>query len=248
MATEEITSQASPKTARSTRGSGRRRANTLFGILTRKERWGLSARGWFVLIFVGLLGAVVFITRIYSFLAETDRVDTQVLVVEGWIHEGGIRTTIEEYKTRRYSNVFTTGGVQIGSGENAIAPMAADVMADWLNYRGIPKDVLQPVPSSRIGRDRTYHSATALKGWFNDHHMQVRSLNVVTEAAHARRTRFLYRKAFGDSVAIGIIAASNPDYDPKRWWGSSDGFRDVFSETVAYLYARLLFSPNEGDR
>ena len=73
--------------------------------------------------------------------------------------------------------------------------------------------------------------------------MDVGSINVVTESVHARRTRLLFQEAFGGEVKVGIIAARNPDYDPEHWWSSSDGFREVSGETIAYLYARLFFRP-----
>jgi hypothetical protein len=66
----------------------------------------------------------------------------------------------------------------------------------------------------------------------------------LTEDAHARRTRLLYQKAFGKKVAVGIIAVSNPDYNPTQWWRYSDGVREVIGESIAYIYARFFFYPS----
>jgi uncharacterized SAM-binding protein YcdF (DUF218 family) len=55
----------------------------------------------------------------------------------------------------------------------------------------------------------------ALRDWFDEHDVAVHSLNVVTEDTHARRTRFLFEKALGKNVAVGIIAVPNPDYDAR---------------------------------
>jgi DUF218 domain len=203
----------------------------------------MSARGWLLLFLAGAVISGSLILNIYPFLAETDRVNADVLVVEGWVHEFGVRLAVDEFKTGRYRHVFTTGGPQTGAANLRSDPTAADVIADWLHYRGIPNASLQPVPSYVIGRDRTYYSALALRDWCRTHRFPLRSINVVTETVHARRTRFLYQEAFGDRVEIGILAASNPDYDPKRWWRYSDGVRDVISETVAYVYARFFFHP-----
>ena len=90
--------------------------------------------------------------------------------------------------------------------------------ADLLKSAGVPPDVVQMVPSRAMDRDRTYGSAVALRDWFRSHNMAVHSVNVVTENAHARRTRFLFEKALGKDVAVGIIAVANPDYDEGRWW------------------------------
>jgi hypothetical protein len=61
--------------------------------------------------------------------------------------------------------------------------------------------------------------------------------------AHARRTRLLFQKAFGDEAGVGIIAISSPDYDGAHWWLYSEGVRDVVGETLAYLYAQVFFHP-----
>lgn len=74
--------------------------------------------------------------------------------------------------------------------------------------------------------------------------MTVGSLNVVTENTHARRTRFLFQEAFGKNVKVGIIAVPNPDYDASYWWRYSEGVREVISEAIAYVYARLFFHPS----
>lgn len=98
-------------------------------------------------------------------------------------------------------------------------------------------------PSHVSGRERTYSSAIALRDWFLEHGMAVRSINVLTEDCHARRTQLLYERAFGKNVKIGIINVANPDYDPKYWWRYSDGVREVIGESIAYAYARFFFHP-----
>ena len=95
-----------------------------------------------------------------------------------------------------------------------------------------------------IARERTYSSAVALRDWVRDHNLPIHSFNVITEDSHARRTQLLYKEAFGKNVTIGIIAVSNPDYDPKDWWRYSDGIREVIGESIAYTYARFFFYPS----
>jgi len=72
-------------------------------------------------------------------------------------------------------------------------------------------------------------------------------LNLVTLGPHARRSWLLYQEAFGDDVKIGVIPLENRSYDPSRWWCSSEGFRDVISEAIAWFYARFLFHPAKND-
>ena len=54
-------------------------------LITRRERWGLSLYGWFtVLLCLAAASTFVFI-RIYPFLAVTEAVSGEILVVEGWV-------------------------------------------------------------------------------------------------------------------------------------------------------------------
>src|SRR5207245_8975449 len=106
-------------------------------------------------------------------------------------------------------------------------------------------EFVQMIPSQVIGRDRTYSSAIALRRWLRDHNMALRSINVVTEDAHARRTRLLFQKALGNDVRVGIISIPNPDYDAKHWWRYSEGVREVIGEGIAYTYAKVFSYQSE---
>jgi hypothetical protein len=198
------------------------------------------------LVLIGFSTAVLILLNVQSFLAETYRVNSNILVVEGWIHEYAIRGAAEEFKRGSYERVFTTGGPVVGIGGYINDfQTSASVGADLLKNSGVPPEVVQMVPSRVMDRDRTYGSAVALREWFRSHNMTMQSVNVVTENAHARRTRLLFEKALGKNVAVGIIAVSNPDYDKGRWWWYSEGVKDVGSEALAYVYARLFFHPSE---
>lgn len=216
----------------------------LWGFLVRKERWGLSWRGRLILVLLGFLTAALLLLTAEPFLAETHRVNSDTLVVEGWIHEYAIRRAVEEVRTGSYQRVLSTGGPVVGNGGYINDyQTSASVGADELKKRGVPSQMVQMVPSRVMNRDRTYASAVALREWFREHDMTVSSLNVLTEDTHARRTHLLFEKALGKNVTVGIIAVPNPDYNARRWWTYSEGVKDVVSEGIAYLYARLFFIP-----
>ena len=96
--------------------SGDHLSQKLWGILKRKERWGLSWRGWLLVTSAGLVAAYFAFLNIHPFLAVTHRVNTNVLVVEGWIPRYAIRGGAEEFKTGSYQRIFTTGGPEEGNG------------------------------------------------------------------------------------------------------------------------------------
>jgi uncharacterized SAM-binding protein YcdF (DUF218 family) len=218
----------------------------MWGLLDCRERWSLSWRGRLIVAFTVVLAGVLVFRSIYPFLAITHRVNADVLVVEGWIHDYAIRAALKEFQTNHYQRVFTTGGPVVGTGGyiNDFCT-SASVGADLLTKFGLPKERLQMVPSRVMDRDRTFGSAVALRNWFREHHVAVSGIDVVTEDLHARRTRLLFQKAFGDNVAVGVIAIPNPDYDARQWWHYSEGLKNVLSEAATYVYARLLFYPSE---
>lgn len=227
--------------------SGKKSAK-LWGIITRRERWGLSWRGWLLVMSTGLAVVYFAFLNVYPFLATTQRVDTKVLVVEGWVHKYAIRSAVEEFKAGSYQRVFTTGGPVVGNGGYINDyNTAASVGAELLENFGLPSESVQMVPSRVMDRDRTYSSAVALRNWFRDHNMSVPSFNVLTQDFHARRTRLLYQKAFGKGVAIGVIAVPSPDYDLTHWWRYSEGVEEVVTEGVGYFYAKFFFHRSQDD-
>src|SRR5437867_13439926 len=236
LSTATVTSQLAPAAPR----------RALWGLLDRKERWSLSWRGRLILASALLLVGALIFKGVYPFLATTHRVDAEVLVVEGWIHEYAIRAALKEFQSNHYARIFTTGGPVEGSGGyiNDYCTWAS-VGADLLRMNGLANGSVQMVPSRVMDRDRTYGSAVALRNWFRDHNMAVSGIDVVTEDLHARRTRLLFQKAVGKDVQVGIIAVANVDYPANRWWRYSQGLKDVVSESAAYVYARLFFFPSE---
>ena len=221
----------------------------LWGLFSRRERWSLSGRGRLVLVSLGVLAGYLVFSNIHPFLAVTDRVNTKILVVEGWIQRYAIRAAADEFNRGSYKWVYTTGGPEKGSGGYVNDyQTSASVGAEALKKTGIPEEVVQMAPSHVIDQERTYSSAIALRDWFGEHNIAMQSMNVLTEDAHARRTQLLYQKAFGKNVLVGIIAVPNPDYDPRYWWRYSDGVREVTGESIAYIYARFLFYPSASPR
>lgn len=212
------------------------------GLVSKRSRWGLSFRGWIALAAMITLAGFFLLIAVYPFLALTARVSPGFLVVEGWVSDYAIEFAAEEYTQGAYQEVFATGGPVYGiAAYRNDFSTAAGIGADRLKKLGISKVHMVPAPLSE--RDRTYASAVALRDWLRQRNLTPRSINVVTEDVHARRTRLLFQEALGDAVVVGVLAVPNPDYNPRRWWRYSEGVRDVLGEIIAYLYAKFLFFP-----
>ena len=133
-----------------------------WGTFVRKKRWGLSWRGWLIVLAGVILAFSAFLLRVYPFLAVTHRVDTNVLVVEGWIHEYAIRAALKEFQSNHYERVFTTGGPVEGAGGYVNDYQTeASVGTELLTKNGLPIESVEMVPSRVMNRDRTYGSARA---------------------------------------------------------------------------------------
>jgi uncharacterized SAM-binding protein YcdF (DUF218 family) len=215
-----------------------------WGLFDRRERWGLSLRGWLAGLIVSLLLAGIVVFNIQPFLAPTQREETKILVVEGWVQPYAIDVAVKEFQQRHYEKVFTTGGPVVGLGGYVNDfQTSASVGAEALVKAGLPAELVRMVPSHVSGRDRTYSSALALREYFRANGMAVKSFNVLTEDVHARRTRMLFQKAFGADATVGVVSAHDPDYDPAHWWRYSEGVREILGESIAWVYAAFLFHP-----
>lgn len=215
------------------------------GMFQRREKWVLSWRGRLVALFCLLVFAFCFIRWVHPFLAITDRVDTEYLVVEGWVPNYALEESLTEFKNGHYKMLFTVGtdpltGVNIEPGDSTA--FEAQKRLKWL---GMDPDLMKAVPAHVKYRNRTFQSAVALREWVDENHVPMTSFNLVTLGEHARRSRLLFEEAFDGKAKVGIISVQNREYNPKRWWKYSEGVKQVIEEGVGYVYARFLFHPND---
>lgn len=213
------------------------------GLFRRRACLVPTLRGWLVILLVAGALAVGLVFGIYPFLAVNDSKPGGVLVAEGWGSEDAMSDVMEEFKRNHYEGIFVTGGPIEKSSPLVEYRTFAEYGAAILIRLGCDPKVVHPVPTPKVVKDRTYSSAVALKRWLKAHGIPATKVNVFSTGAHSRRSRLLFQKAFDDDTPIGVVATEDRDYDPRRWWTTSMGFRSVTSEVIAYLYARFLFHP-----
>lgn len=214
-----------------------------WGLVARRTCWKLTWRGRFLLGLV-LLGTLwISQLHIHSFLAITDPVPADVLVVEGWIPADTMRQAAAEFQRGGYHHLILLRPILDDTDKYQSGRYNGDFMANLLIEDGVPQDEETTLFPMVAQKDRTYHSALAARQWLGQHGLSVTSLDVATLGPHARRSRLMYERAFGSDVKIGIIALANREYDPAHWWRSSEGVREVVGETIAYVYARFFFWP-----
>jgi hypothetical protein len=209
----------------------------------RRECLIPTLRGWIVLLLLGVALAALGISGAHTFLTVNDPVPSDILVIEGWIPDYALQRALANVAGDHYRKILVTGG-PISSGTLLCGYTNwAELGAATLIRLGVDTNTIEALPAARVTRDRTYASAVALHTWLHRHHIDTASLNIMTMADHSRRTRLLFRKALGREYQVGIISIENQDYDPNRWWQSSEGVRTVVGEMIAYGYARFLFWP-----
>ena len=216
----------------------------------KKRSWGLlkrrpclvpTLRGWLALIVSLVLLAILIARGIHPFLAVNDSIPGGVLVVEGWAPDYAMAEAVAEFHRHTYDKVFVTGIPIEHGGPLYDFKSYAELGAAMLIKLGLSTNIVQAVPTPNVPQDRTYTSAVALRNWLGEHGMAAPKINLFSVGPHARRSRLLYQKAMGKGVTIGVIAAPVDDYNPARWWRSSNGVRAVTGEAIGYLYACFLF-------
>jgi hypothetical protein len=184
-----------------------------------------------------VVGFAIVLT-INDFLAINRRVETNILVVEGWVYNHpAIREAAEEFERGQYRLLITVGG-PIGEPKgNPDQQSLAMVAAIRLQELGIDKRRIVVLTVPKVSRHRTYASALALRNWLRDSGTQTTGVNVFTIGPHARKSLVLFGRALGPGIAVGVIAGTDDEYDPDRWWISARGIYVMFRKLLGYLYA-----------
>jgi len=210
-------------------------------LVRKREIWWPTGPGWIVLLALVAAMLALVLRFLYPFLAVSEPVGARIAVVEGWLDPRELDAAIAAIRKGRYEIVVTTGGPLHTWPESESEATFAHRAAAYLREHGIAP--VHAVPSP-ITRDyRTYKSAVLVREWARASNVDVRSIDVYSRGPHARRSRLLYREAFGGDVPIGVVAVSPEGYDASRWWRSTAGAREVLEQATGLLWALCFFSP-----
>lgn len=196
-----------------------------------------------VLIIIFIAGTVFYFNYIHKFLSVNHPVKADVLVIEGWVPDFALQIGLDDFRHDHYKLLITSGGPLSRHSYLSEYRTEAEISQASLRAMGLGRDSLHAVPGPFVYTERTYNSALAVKQFLIQNRIKPKSFNVLTVGPHARRTLLLYHKAFGKDWNIGIINAVWPGYEGKFWYNSSEGFRMMVDETVAWFYAEFFFHP-----
>lgn len=216
--------------------------------LVRKERWTLTLLGKALVAVVVIVAAAGTLRGLFPFLAISCPRREGIMVVEGWIHVNAIPQVAREYAASHYRHLVVVNAVYDTGNKWVSGRYQGEYLTNALTQLGVPPEGLALVTCNVVHKDRTYHSALAVKKWMQQQDVPAKSFDIVTLGPHARRSRILFKRAFGPDANIGVIALDEHGYDPVHWWRSSEGVREVLFEGVAYLYVRLFFNPDDANQ
>ncbi len=205
-----------------------------------REMWAITKEGWLIAMMGLIISIMLIVNNIHPFLAVSSPVKADILVVEGWLPDYAIESAIAEFKKGKYRQLITTGtplskGYYLAEYKNYAELTAATCIA-----LGFDRDKIVAVPAANVLKYRTAASAIALRDWLATSALKVDAINLYSLGTHARRSWLIFKEVLNPEIQVGIIAAETQDYNPQEWWKSSEGFRTVTGEIIAYLYARFV--------
>jgi hypothetical protein len=213
-------------------------------LLRRRSVWVPTLWGWLLLLVASAGTAAGFAHGAYTFLAvEQPRGRADTLVVEGWLSDHELDQAIGVFRRGHYRRIVTTGGPLDWWGEQPPWKTFAERAADYLKHHGLDDVAIVVVPAPASAQERTFLSAVTVRDWARQSGITLRAFDLYSAGTHARRSRLLYRMAFGPDVEIGVMAALPEHIDPSRWWATSAGAKSVLDELLSLAWTKCCFWP-----
>lgn len=212
-------------------------------LVRRREIWFPTIWGWLVLLLIAA-ATIVFVARnLHGFLAPNHAVGARVLVVEGWLNPEGLDQAVAAFRAGAYKRAVTTGGpIEYWPGHHGHVTFS-ERAADYLKQHGLADASVTAVPTPYSTQDHTFLGAVMVREWAKQSGLALDALDIFSSGTHARRSRLLYRLAFGPNVEVGVFAARSSEYDAGAWWRTSTGARDVLDQAIGLLWVKCFFWP-----
>ena len=215
----------------------------------RRQVWLPTFWGVIVALAVALAVAAALLPRLGGYLSPTERAlgsdgrGARTLVVEGWLDDDALADAIAVVQGGRYERVVTSGGPIETWRAIQPWPSFAERAAHHLRRHGVGATPVVAVPAPASEQDRSYVSAVVVRDWARRQGLSLDAVDVVSAGVHARRSRLVYRMAFGIDVEVGIVAVPPHRYRIDRWWATSEGTKAVLGELLSLAWTKCCFWP-----
>jgi len=113
--------------------------------------------------------------------------------------------------------------------------------ASFLTLAGVTDSLVIAVETNHKIRSKTYTSALDVKQWLEKNNMDKgRAVTIFTMGPHARRSFLSYKKAFGNSAELGVIACQDTRIASDNWYRTLRGWKEIIYETAGVLYISVV--------
>jgi hypothetical protein len=220
-------------------------------LFRRRQIWLPTWQGALLLVVVFATASLIALRHLASYLAANDPITTRdgrgasTLIVEGWLDEDGLDAAIAVIGRGRYERVIASGGPIDGWREGRSWPTYAERGADYLRRHGVTSIPVVAVAAPESAQDRTFLSAVVVREWLRRQGGRIDAVDLFSGGVHARRSRLVFRMAFGSEVDVGVFAAAPRRYTLERWWTTSDGVKAVLDEAISLAWTACCFAPPE---
>lgn len=200
-------------------------------------------RGWLLLGAMGLAIVAAMGMALYPFLAPRDDGGSSIWAVEGWMSDASLRQVAADPDLRGATAIFVIGG-ELDKGSVLLGHQTlARAGALTLVKLGLDPRRVYVVNSPEVPRDRTLTLMLALRACLQRHAPSGGDLMLASPGPHARRSRMVLARVLADSWRVHVRSIEASNYEADAWWRTSQGFRDVIGELIAYLHAVVLVHP-----
>lgn len=169
-----------------------------------------------LVMYVALLavaaGSIAFVLFVHPFLAVTQKVDADILIVEGWVPDYMIPSAVQEFRTGHYL-LLAISGLENDPGLPRTAELSdAQKHKARLERLGIAPNAIALCPAPFARWLRTSKTAQAVQHKIAELGLKPKGINVLTAGPHARETWVAYQHIFGPEVPVGIISVPKNNY------------------------------------
>jgi hypothetical protein len=219
-------------------------------LFRRRHVWLPTLWGVLLVLVAFAAVAVALIANAPAYLAVTEPArgangnGARVLIVEGWMDDRELDQAVGVFRSGHYERIVTTGGpIETWVGIPLPWKDYAERGARYLAAHGLADATIDAVSAPASAQDRTFLSAVVVRDWAASQRVRLDSVDLLSVGVHARRSRMMFRAAFGPGVEVGVIAAQPALHDPQRWWKTSIGAKAVLGESISLAWTACCFWP-----
>lgn len=167
--------------------------------------------------------------------------NAEVLVVEGWVHNGTLKYVKDEFSKGSYKYILVSGmenGTVQGQVKKRIDSDASSVAQELIDM-GIEPSKVKVSACNSTSMHRTFSMAVAAKKWLSMNDPSIKRINICTAWSHGRKTWCAYQRVFGDNIRVGILTYPKRQTPISQWFLKRGGLRYQLYSLAGYIYVTL---------